>query len=55
MKNVKKMTYEESKQTIMPYKSLPTNNTKCKEHLMERREDAIGHRWLQCKFCGISK
>lgn len=50
----RKQTFEESHETIQPYKSLPTP-PKCVKHEYERREDGFNNIFLQCKICGTLK
>lgn len=53
-KTIRRMTYEESKQTIYPYKTLPSTK-KCIKHDYKLSQDTTGHSWLQCNKCGTVK
>lgn len=55
MKNPRKLTIQESGETIKPYTTLPTKNVKCITHEFEKRADAFGHLWYQCKVCSLLK
>ena len=54
-KSARKLTIQESGQTIYPYTSFPNKNQKCKEHDYKRKQDNLGHSWLQCDNCGTMK
>ena len=51
-KNARKMTFEESGETIHPYTSLPTPKG-CREHKYENREDCAGRKFTRCKNCWV--
>jgi hypothetical protein len=49
-KNVRRLTYEESKETIRPYESLPSV-PKCKKHTEEISSDNFGRTFKRCLDC----
>lgn len=55
VKNKRKMTFEESGETIMPYTSLPTNKKICNQHDFRIKSDMYNHTWSQCELCGEIK
>jgi len=48
--NIRQLTYEESKQTIRPYDSLPPVKS-CKNHTVEISGDNKGRTFKRCSDC----
>lgn len=52
MKNNKRLTFQESGETIQPLTNFANKSVKCNNHTYEKREDGFGHIFIQCKKFG---